>query len=240
MCAIVWAARHGSDLRDGTMTPRRHHSRWTNGTCTGCSDRSGNTRAGGSQNTGGGPGARPPTGIGSRSGTRHGATLRDERIHGTIHMGTTEARSTEEERTGTTTTRVRTHPRRRAGGRRRRISWSGDRTEHFTDSFVRAMGERNIARMQSIPPLIQQHVIYTYGPKDGKELHSHDKYFGGVIRGHTPAGAVRHDGGRKYAYDCSEQNGDEAELPRMYAIREIRAVQIRVAVQASPRPRRVP
>ena len=44
----------------------------------------------------------------------------------------------------------------------------GDRTAHFTDSFVRDMDERNMNRMTSLPPLVQQHVIYTYGPKEGQ------------------------------------------------------------------------
>ena len=112
----------------------------------------------------------------------------------------------------------------------------GDRTEHFTDSYVRDIDARNTDRMTSLLPWVQQHVICTYGPKEGKDIRYPDKYLGGVIRGRTPAGAVRPDGQRKYAYDYIEQNGGAAELSRMYAIREIRGVQIWVAVQSSPRP----
>ena len=66
-----------------------------------------------------------------------------------------------------------------------------DWTAHFTDSIVRDMDERNMNRMTSLPPLVQQHVIYTYGRKEGQEVRFPNKYLGGVIRGHTQTGAVR-------------------------------------------------
>ena len=58
-----------------------------------------------------------------------------------------------------------------------------DRTEHFTEKFVQELDGRNLTRMHSLPPWVQQHIVYTYGPKDGKEIYSPDKYFGGVIGG---------------------------------------------------------
>ena len=58
-----------------------------------------------------------------------------------------------------------------------------DRTEHFTEDFALAMDEQNKHRMAELPPWVQKHVIYTYGPKNGKEIHCVDKYFGGVIGG---------------------------------------------------------
>ena len=45
------------------------------------------------------------------------------------------------------------------------------------------MDARNEEMMTSLPPLIQQHVIYTFGPKEGTDVRDPNKYLGGVIGG---------------------------------------------------------
>ena len=58
-----------------------------------------------------------------------------------------------------------------------------DRTEHFDDEFVRVMDDRNRERMACLPPWVQRHVVYTYGPKEGAEVKNPNKYFSAVIGG---------------------------------------------------------
>ena len=72
----------------------------------------------------------------------------------------------------------------RKGGMREPIyAMARDRTDYFTDEFVRELDARNCERMACLPPWVQRHVVHTYRPKEGKEVQHQDKYFSAVIGG---------------------------------------------------------
>ena len=56
-----------------------------------------------------------------------------------------------------------------------------DRTIHFDDALVAQMDERNIRNMECLDHWVQRDVIYTYAPRDGKQIRDINKYLGAVI-----------------------------------------------------------
>ena len=70
----------------------------------------------------------------------------------------------------------------------------GDRTAHFTDSFVRDMDERNMNRMTSLPPVGTAARDLHVRAKRGARSTVPEQVPRRCDRGHTQAGAVRPDG----------------------------------------------